>query len=239
MPHFSTGWFDDKIEYWSRELAGFKGRPSLRFLEIGCFEGQATHWMLQSILTHPSSSIDVIDTFEGSPEHETEHFAGIIPSLRETFESNIEPFRSKVHIHQGRSHDVLQSFQSFGPVFDFIYIDGSHHQDDVYRDAVLTWPLLKDGGILAFDDYKWIWHDPKTDEVQSPKIGIDRFLGEHAGEYALIHKLWQLHVRKHPTSSIERSFLSVRWTWPFSKLPLRRSQFARLFRRLGIGREQP
>ncbi|MDP4198400.1 MAG: class I SAM-dependent methyltransferase [Bacteroidota bacterium] len=234
MPHFSTAWFDDKIEYWSRELAPLKDRPSLRFLEIGCFEGRATHWMLENILTHPTSSIDVIDTFEGSPEHEGEQYQNIIRTLRGIFEHNIEQFRSKVRIHQGYSQEVLPSFQMLGPVFDFIYVDGSHHQDDVYRDAVLVWPLLKDGGILAFDDYRWTWKDSITGEVQSPKIGINRFLEEYRGDFALLHKLWQLHVRKRPTTSFEQLLLSVRWVWPFSKLPIRRSKIVGALQKLGL-----
>jgi hypothetical protein len=33
--------------------------------------------------------------------------------------------------------------------------DGSHRARDVLEDAVLSWPLLKVGGIMLFDDYLW------------------------------------------------------------------------------------
>ena len=39
--------------------------------------------------------------------------------------------------------------------YDIIYIDGSHATSDVLEDAVLSYRLLKPGGLLIFDDYHW------------------------------------------------------------------------------------
>jgi predicted O-methyltransferase YrrM len=36
--------------------------------------------------------------------------------------------------------------------FDLIYVDGSHHTDDVIVDAIKSFELLKIGGIIIFDD---------------------------------------------------------------------------------------
>ena len=198
-PRFSNSWFDGNIPYWTLELVSFRGKPNLRFLEIGCFEGRATRWMLKTILTHPSSTIEVIDTFLGSVEHKhhDEKTLDAISHLRESFEHNIREFADHVTIHQGTSHAVLpQLAPDRQAVYDFIYVDGSHRQDDVYKDAVLCWPLLKQGGILAFDDYTWRFDDPVTGEIHLPSIGIDKFLSEHIGEFTLLFKEWQLHVRK-------------------------------------------
>lgn len=38
-------------------------------------------------------------------------------------------------------------------VADFVYIDGSHVEGDVYRDLEAYWELLKPGGSLIADDY--------------------------------------------------------------------------------------
>lgn len=43
--------------------------------------------------------------------------------------------------------------------FDFIYVDGLHLSQDVLYDALLSFDLLKVGGILIFDDY--LWFDPQ------------------------------------------------------------------------------
>ena len=50
MKHFTTEWFKSHIFVWEQALQGFKNKPNLNFLEIGCFEGMATVWLLENIL---------------------------------------------------------------------------------------------------------------------------------------------------------------------------------------------
>jgi hypothetical protein len=38
--------------------------------------------------------------------------------------------------------------------FDFIYLDASHTYESARRDIQMWWPLLKQGGIFAGDDYR-------------------------------------------------------------------------------------
>ncbi len=239
MATFSVYWFDERIEHWRVELSRFKNRKLLRFLEIGCFEGRATLWLLRNILTDPSSTIEVIDTFEGSIEHGDEFFSRVVKNMRQVFLENISEFQDRVVVREGMSQDVLKTMQDRVATFDFIYIDGSHESDDVYRDAILCWPLLKESGILAFDDYKWTWKDEKTGTVHSPKAGIDHFLAEHDSQFALIHKRWQLHIVKRPTGVFERWLRALRWNWFFSKFPLRRSQIRRRLAEIGIRMKEP
>ena len=53
-----------------------------------------------------------------------------------------------------------------------IYIDASHYAVDVVTDAVLSFKLLKAGGILIFDDYLWAGDE---NIIYYPKIAIDSF----------------------------------------------------------------
>lgn len=66
---FKHDWFSVHIPIWKKELKVYKNKPNLHFLEVGCFEGRATRWLLENILTNKSSKITVIDTFEGSIEN--------------------------------------------------------------------------------------------------------------------------------------------------------------------------
>jgi predicted O-methyltransferase YrrM len=77
--------------------------------------------------------------------------------------------------------------------FDFIYIDGDHTADQVWKDGAKGWKYLKQGGILAFDDYEW---DAGKGPQHNPKQGIDTFLEVHDGEYELLAKNWQVWLRK-------------------------------------------
>src|SRR5215470_5941731 len=61
---FTQDTFTDKIVAWSSLLKEFKGKPGVNYLEIGTFEGRSVLWLLENILTSPSSKILVIDAFE-------------------------------------------------------------------------------------------------------------------------------------------------------------------------------
>ncbi|CAG8741307.1 12921_t:CDS:1, partial [Dentiscutata heterogama] len=77
--------------------------------------------------------------------------------------------------------------------FDFIYIDGSHVASNVLADAILAWNLLKDGGIMIFDDYEW---DRYKEEYNNPKIAIDAFIKCYNPQIEIIHKGYQITIKK-------------------------------------------
>src|SRR5262245_2089799 len=60
---FTRDWFSHNIECWQRWLAEFNGKPRIRALEIGSFEGRSTTWLLENVLTGETSHIDCIDPF--------------------------------------------------------------------------------------------------------------------------------------------------------------------------------
>lgn len=170
---YTTDW-SRSISYWPDmfKTLGLVGKPHLHFLEIGCFEGRTTVWLLENVLTDPTSRITVIDTFEGSPEFEP---LGIDCNFRERFEQNVSAYKDKVLIWSGYSDVILKDWwHEVGVgVYDFIYVDGSHEAADVLSDAVLSWPLLKPGGVMAFDDYKWGLGGP---DWARPGPAIDAFV---------------------------------------------------------------
>lgn len=56
-----------------------------------------------------------------------------------------------------------------------IYIDGSHHSDNVLRDARNSFKLLNKGGFIVFDDFIWDYYD----EINlNPIGGVKQFLYE-------------------------------------------------------------
>ena len=197
---YTQYWFDGNIEQWTQELTPFKGKPDLHFLEIGTYEGRATRWLLDNILTNETSTVDVVDTFEGGEDQGA--FQGAIADgkLLNRFKTNVALFQSRVIIHQSKSQTALKKLQKRKEYFDFIYIDASHVAEDTYNDAKLAWPLLKKGGLLFFDDYTWSWNYVKehnrNPEIDNPKVGIDKFLTEVQGEYDTTYVLHQYHIRK-------------------------------------------
>ncbi|KDQ11350.1 glycosyltransferase family 8 protein, partial [Botryobasidium botryosum FD-172 SS1] len=78
--------------------------------------------------------------------------------------------------------------------FDFVYIDGSHRSDDTFLDAELAWRLMRPGALVIFDDYEWKMEPAES--MTHPKRGIDAFLALQASEYEILHKGYQVILRK-------------------------------------------
>lgn len=189
-------WFSQHIPVWRAILAPFIGKPRLRFLEIGSFEGRSAVWTLRNILTDLSSTLTCIDTFQSGDDYPAQ-------GLEATFRANLMPWVEQVQFFCGpsgfvlRGRDVPPFNDSIGPrPFHFIYIDGSHVAEDVLEDAVLTWRMLAPGGIMAFDDYRWGETNP-PDRRYCPRAGIDAFLATRRPcSFRMLHKDVQVFIQK-------------------------------------------
>lgn len=195
---FDYNWFETSAKRnFEVYLERFKGKPGLMFLEIGPFQGMSTVWLLENILTSDDSSIVCIDTFEGSDEHKVQNVD--TKGLIDIFLENISKYRNKVVVIKGKSQEELRRDRRDGTgksfTYDFIYIDGSHRSPDVLEDAILSFRLLKKGGIMIFDDYKWKFPG-SIDEVESPGMAIDAFLSIFRKEYKLLLKDYQVIIEK-------------------------------------------
>ena len=61
--------------------------------------------------------------------------------------------------------------------FDVVYVDGSHEATDVLTDAVMSFHLLRVGGLIIFDDYLWSMNPVgQQDAFGMPKPAIDAFI---------------------------------------------------------------
>lgn len=173
-------YFTKRIPRWSQHLAPFRGQENVRALEIGCLEGRATLWLLDNILTHPTACIVCVDIFVSR-----------MAQLRFRHNIAVSPHGAKVTEVAGSSQKILSLLRP--DEYDIIYIDGSHKEDDVRQDAALSWPLLKRGSVLIFDDYLLNPQDPLETR---PQRAIDDFLKEHESELEILHKEYQVIVRR-------------------------------------------
>lgn len=189
---FTQDWFSRNIIIWQQYLGKLVSLPNLKVLEVGCWEGRSTCWLLEHILTHNSASITCIDTFEGSVEHQ--HYnEGYLESIEERFDFNISKTGASEKVKKivGKSEEVMRSLPLNS--YDLVYIDGSHLASDVLRDAVLAWDLVKVGGLIVFDDYDFIFAESP---YQNTKVGIDAFTDTFCNKISIIHKSYQVVVEK-------------------------------------------
>lgn len=192
---FTTDWFIENLPTWERYLIHLANQPEINVLEIGSWEGMSACWLLDNILTHESSRITCIDTFEGSVEHKFEYDDSYIKSVEERFDFNISQTNASEKVKKiiGNSQDLMRSLPFNN--YDILYIDGSHLASDVLTDAILGWGLVKVGGVIIFDDYDFQFHD-SVNAGQDTKIGIDAFLKVFNKKVNIIYKAHQVIVEK-------------------------------------------
>jgi hypothetical protein len=185
-------WFEkNAIDYFNLVLPKrFAGKPLIDFLQIGAYTGDASEWILDNILTDKTSWLTDVDTWSGSEENAHKQFDW--NSLENFYDERMSKY-SNLYKIKSTSEEFLTNAEISH--YDFIYIDGDHTANGVYTDAHLSWDKLKPYGIMAFDDYQWK-HDSGK-EILSPKIGIDKFLSEHVGEYHLLIMDEQVWISKN------------------------------------------
>lgn len=183
-------WFAQSAQgYFVKYLSQLSAQEDLKFLQIGAYTGDASVWMIDNILTGPGSSLTDVDTWGGSEEgiHKTFNWN----HLENTYDNKVSRYNNILK-YKGTSKKFLS--KKTKSKYDFIYIDGDHTMDGVYLDATLSWPVLKTGGILAFDDY--LWQHESGDIYKSPRLGIDKFLDENKDKIEIMEKSYQVWIRK-------------------------------------------
>lgn len=195
---FTQDWFHWAPQVWEQLIPLLPGEAGSReFMEIGSFEGRSSVWIAENMMSD-GDILCCVDTWQGGEEHGDQDMG----TVEERFDHNVALLNEKlperfVDKHKGTStqwlaHWLVEKPENH-PTFDFIYIDGSHTAPDVLTDACMAWPLLKQGGIMVFDDY--MWGDPR-DILHRPKFAVDSFLNVFAEQVELVHIGYQLVVRR-------------------------------------------
>lgn len=178
--NFTSDWVTPNIANFQECMKNISIRQS--FLEIGCFEGRATCWLLQNGLEE-GRTITCIDTFD------PEWYEG--KNLRKVFDDNVNKAKlmnQNISVYSMKSSLALAQLINAKQIYDFIYIDGDHSPAGVLTDATMAWQLLQKGGVMLFDDYEY--------DKEPTKIGIDAFLAGFEGQYEIVLQNYQLAVQK-------------------------------------------
>jgi predicted O-methyltransferase YrrM len=184
------GWYLDQFHQWHFWLATPK---PVRALEIGSFDGISANVMLDGLFTHPESWVDCIDPYTSDPTTPQ-----VTMDTKELFNRNREIgcHEERIRHFDGRSLEVLSwmiNEQEYFGNYDFIYVDGSHLATDVMVDAVLSWKLLKVGGIMIFDDYGMV---ELSCEGDPPSHAINSFLSVYREALQVLESGWRLVLLK-------------------------------------------
>lgn len=181
---FTKDWFDkNSRQNWDRIVPIINPK---KILEIGSYEGAAACYLIEKLGKNNFLEVHCIDTWEESDGLAKEE--ALIVEKRFDYNMQLAVNRSqnktKHFKYKSQSHLVLSKMIADGVGdFDLIYVDASHYAVDVLTDAVLSFKLLKAGGILIFDDYLWAGDE---NIVYYPKIAIDSFTNVFSKHIKLI-----------------------------------------------------
>jgi len=145
----------------------------MNVIEIGCFEGYGTLKLSEMFCTNQLSTITCVDPFEDVYVKGNTEFSDIDPIFigqYDKFVNNTQDIKDKMVVYRDYSDNALPKLQKQN--YDFVYIDGDHSENGVYKDGVNSFYLLKSGGIILFDDYYW------QHKTQITKNGIEKFISE-------------------------------------------------------------
>ena len=195
---FTQDWFHWSPAIWEQLVPSLPGRKL--FLELGAFEGRSTAWIVENMLEDDGRLVSV-DTWEGAEEHLIMGLA--MSDAEDNYDHNLHllgkqyPKRTVLK-YKMTSYEALtmlagSPYQAGGPQFDFIYVDASHTAPDVLTDACVAWPMLKDNGVMVFDDYLW---GEQRDVLHRPKLAVDAFVNIFAEQLKPVHFGYQYIVRK-------------------------------------------
>lgn len=154
MDHFYQqipGWFSFRALY-ARMVR--KAKDGAHFVEVGSWKGRSATFMAVEIANSRKRILfDCIDTWKGSKE--PKHLAD--PSVKNgtlfsEFMRNTEPVKRLIsNVIVMESIQAAKKYQDGS--LDFVFIDAAHDYDNVKADLEAWFPKVKEGGLLAGDDF--------------------------------------------------------------------------------------
>lgn len=182
---FTADWFSHNIPhlFHALEKADYTFND---YLEIGSFEGLSTCWMARYLeLKSTKPAITAIDFFGNKPGH---------GNFGKHFDKNIHNFIRNIEVTKIKSHSAsaLANLMDQKAGFDLVYVDAGHDALNVIVDASLCWRMLRDGGVIVFDDYFW-FSDRNSKNVLH---AVNAFLNLIEGRFKVLAVYHQVVLKK-------------------------------------------
>ncbi len=149
---FNRCWMAEYLPHWRGplksqvDIAPWREKPVVRYLQIGVFEGMSLLYLTQIILAGMKLEITVIDDFS------TEQYFG----TEETFDANTAGLSGTSGLRKIRadSNSALVDLIAEKAKFDFIYCSGSRKPYVCIVDFALLSRVTEPGSYLLLDDYR-------------------------------------------------------------------------------------
>lgn len=124
--------------------------------EVGVWKGGFSAQILKT--TRPAE-FHMVDPWAFQPEFPDRWYGGVVARQQRDMDAIYKEILEKygrmpeVRIHRETSETALARFAD--GLLDWIYIDGNHAYDYVFKDLELAFLKVRPGGFIAGDDYTW------------------------------------------------------------------------------------
>ncbi len=166
----SNDYFSSHAFYFYNLL--IKLPKNFKYLEIGSYEGNSA---LYVSVNFPESNVTCVDLWEAVEEYKDKDFN----IIEKNFDSNLKGL-SNINKIKSTSDNF---FSKNKIMFDFIYIDGNHKFDYVFRDCENAWKFLNKDGFLVCDDYIWDYY---KELLNNPCYAINSFIKKNNAEIKIL-----------------------------------------------------
>jgi hypothetical protein len=124
--------------------------------EVGVWKGDFSQMILDRTIP---KELHLIDPWAYQTDFGERLFGGLVAQSQKDMDAIFSGVQSRfssypnVQYHRAYSKEAVSELHA--NQFDWISIDGNHYYDFVLEDLQQYAPLLKSGGLLTGDDYKW------------------------------------------------------------------------------------
>ena len=181
---FGRDWFY-KSEIYQNAKYFLDLNNKLEILEIGSFEGLSTTYFIDNFLSKPNSKITVVDPFLLYSENDHKTILDNIQIRNFFFNLSKSAYPEKVQ-YLGLTSDKF--FEVNKKKYNFIYIDGMHTKEQIPKDIINSWDSLLIDGIIWMDDY--------LGDNSKLKKSFDDTIASLKGKHEVIHKGYQIAIKK-------------------------------------------
>ncbi len=183
--NFSNKWFLNNFDVFNFFLPK-DNNLKFNYLEIGCFEGMSSYYVLSRYKDVNAFLLDIWDM----PNPNSKTLSNDFSLVEKAFDKNLSDYNfTKI---KDDSVVAMRRLFKQNKFFDFIYIDGSHNGEDILSDSIEAFKILNKGGLIFFDDF--LQHD-KNRDLQSYE-GIEKFLSLYSNYLNIEYFQNNLVIRK-------------------------------------------
>ena len=198
-----------------KHFADINANKPTEILEVGTYAGLS---LIEIVKRIPNSKATAVDRWESYEDininliknqevlkvKELYKSANCLTSINQNkieqiFNKNIKAagLDNRIQSVKGDSHAVLLDFVKNDKLFDFIYVDGSHKCLDVVTDLFLSWQLLRNGGIMAIDDYMYTLEaDFNVNILEYPYHAVNAFLEKYKDNIIVLERGYRIFIKK-------------------------------------------